>query len=389
MRSGEHGSIAVHPKISLPYAAMLVRENPGIYLSSLWGVRPPLLLLLFIFILRIPNAEMCQSHTPPVPTKPPSVPSQTRHVNLYLLSDYSHCQLFRNIGDQHLYMKVLTNGVRATFSGLPHELGLNVRLVGIDCLNISEQAKMYKTSLRDGKLDENSAWFGLMFFASQNAKRFENATIIVMLTQYAFQDVTKTGYSVLGGLCSKDQVVLVSDEHALYRIQGVVAEHILRVMAVNLEEEALEKCVKNKNVLPQCGLDMLKASLARVPQHCFRPRGQEVSQVTSLPGDIVNLSELCKAMYPDEPKMQHCFEHEDTGMHRFYTVYKCELTCCVWKSSLDRKLRVAASIQGLRCGTKNQFCVNGACYNREEWIKEHLPNGSLDIRPDVPRKRPF
>uniref|UniRef100_A0A0K8RJ10 Putative metalloprotease n=1 Tax=Ixodes ricinus TaxID=34613 RepID=A0A0K8RJ10_IXORI len=354
---GEHRSTASNPKISLPNVAMPVRKNQGIYLSSLWSSRAPLLLLLLLMLLlRIPNAEMCQSHTPPVPTKPPAVNFRTRHINLYLLSDYSHCKLFKTVGDRHLYMKVLTNGVRATFSGLPHELGLNLRLVKIGSLNKSEQAQMYKTSLKGGKLDGNSAWFGLMFFVSRNANRFKNATIIVMLTAYAFQDVTKTGYSTLGGICSKDQVVLVSDEHALYRIEKVVAEHILRVMAVDLNEDLLEKCVRNKNELPQCGLDMLNASLARVPQDCFQPRGQEVPQVTSLPGDVVNLLQLCKAMYPHEYywDIDYCFEHEISGMHRFKPVYNCELTCCTEKDTIHQTLYKTASIQGLRCGVENK-----------------------------------
>ncbi|XP_040065335.1 uncharacterized protein LOC120836214 [Ixodes scapularis] len=367
-----------------------IEDTSSTYLRSLWSSRLPLLLmLLFIFLLRIPNAEMCQSHTAPVPTKPPSVPSQTRHVNLYLLSDHSHCQLFNNTGDQRLYMTVLTNGVRATYSGFPHALGLVLRLVGIGCLSESEQKRIYETSIKDGKLDGYSALWGLKNFAMQNPTQFENATVTVMLTAYYFQKESQTGYSFLGGFCSRDQVALVSDVHALYRCQEDVALHILRVMSVDLQEGSLKKCVTSKRESPECSLEKLSASLARMPQECFRPRGQEVPQVTSLPGDVVDLPKLCKAIYYFIPRMEHCFEHEITGMHRFNPVYNCELTCCVWKNSLDRKLRVAASIQGLRCGTENQFCVNGACYNREEWIHEHLPNGSLDIRPDVPRKRPF
>uniref|UniRef100_A0A0K8RMV1 Putative metalloprotease n=1 Tax=Ixodes ricinus TaxID=34613 RepID=A0A0K8RMV1_IXORI len=159
------------------------------YLSSLRSSRPQLLLLLFIFLPRIPNAEMCQSHTPAVPTKPPSVPSQTRYVNLFLLSDHSHCQLFRNIGDQRLYMTVLVNGVRATYSGLPHALGLVLRLVGIGCLSESEQNRIYQTSIdTDGRLDGNSALWGLKDFAMRNQTQFENATVTVMLTAYYFQE---------------------------------------------------------------------------------------------------------------------------------------------------------------------------------------------------------
>ncbi|XP_042142866.1 uncharacterized protein LOC121833533 [Ixodes scapularis] len=155
----------------------------GTYLSSLRSSRPQQLLLLFIFLLRIPNAEMCQSHTPPVPTKPPSVPSQTRHINLFLLSDHSHCRLFNSSGDQRLYMMVLTNGVKATYSGLPHDLRLVVRLVGISCLSKFEQDRIYETSIdKGGKLDENTALWGLKLFASQNKTEFENATVIAMLT---------------------------------------------------------------------------------------------------------------------------------------------------------------------------------------------------------------
>uniref|UniRef100_A0A6B0VCE3 Putative secreted metalloprotease n=1 Tax=Ixodes ricinus TaxID=34613 RepID=A0A6B0VCE3_IXORI len=363
----------------------------GICPSSLRSSRSPLLLLLFIFIPRIPNAEMCQSHTKPVPTKPPSVPSQRRHINLFLLSDYSHCQLFNNTGDQRLYMTVMANGVRATYSGLPHGLRLAVRLVGISCLSKSEQDRMYKTSIdKRDKLDGNSALWGLKIFASQNKTEFENATVIAMLTAYYFQEESKTGYSSFAGFCRiTDQVALISDPHALYRIQEELAEHILRIMGVNLEEGLLKKCVRNQTDPQQCSLEKLNASLARMPQDCFRPRGQEVPQVTSLPGDVVDLPKLCKAMYSHIEKIEHCFEHEDTGMHRFFPVYKCELTCCVWKSSLDRKLHEDAAIQGLRCGVRNQICVNGDCYNREDWIKEHLPCGSVDIRPDVPRKKPF
>uniref|UniRef100_A0A6B0V9L4 Putative secreted metalloprotease n=1 Tax=Ixodes ricinus TaxID=34613 RepID=A0A6B0V9L4_IXORI len=362
----------------------------GIYLSSAWSSRPPLLLLLFIFVLRIPNAEMCQSHTPPVPTKPPSVPSQARYVNVFLLSDHSHCKLFNSTGDQRLYMTVLMNGVRATYSGLPQALGLVLRLVGIGCLNESEQNRIYETSIKDRKLDGHSALWGLKNYVWQNQTQFENSTVTVMLTAYYFQDISKTGYSSFAGFCHIiDQVALISDPHALYRIQEELAEHILRIMAVNLEEGLLKKCVRNKTDPQRCSLEKLNASLARMPQDCFRPRGQEVPQVTSLPGDVVDLPKLCKAMYSHIEKIEHCFEHEDTGMHRFFPVYKCELTCCVWKSSLDRKLYVAASIQGLRCGVRNQICVNGVCYNRDDWIKEHLPSGSVDIRPYVPRKKPF
>uniref|UniRef100_A0A6B0VB65 Putative secreted metalloprotease n=1 Tax=Ixodes ricinus TaxID=34613 RepID=A0A6B0VB65_IXORI len=360
------------------------------YLSSLRSSRPQLLLLLFIFLPRIPNAEMCQSHTPAVPTKPPSVPSQTRYVNVFLLSDHSHCKLFNSTGDQRLYMTVLTNGVRATYSGLPHELRLVLRLVGIACLTEYEQNRIYETSIKDRKLDGHSALWGLKNYVWQNQTQFENSTVTVMLTAYYFQDISKTGYSSFAGFCRiTDQVALISDPHALYRIQEELAEHILRIMAVNLEEGLLKKCVRNKTDPQRCSLEKLNASLARMPQDCFRPRGQEVPQVTSLPGDVVDLPKLCKAMYSHIEKIEHCFEHEDTGMHRFYSVYKCELTCCVWKSSLDRKLHEDAAIQGLRCGVKNEFCVNGVCYNRQDWIKEHLPYGSVDIRPDVPHKKPF
>uniref|UniRef100_A0A6B0V9E4 Putative secreted metalloprotease n=1 Tax=Ixodes ricinus TaxID=34613 RepID=A0A6B0V9E4_IXORI len=358
------------------------------YLSSLRSSRPQLLLLLFIFLPRIPNAEMCQSHTPAVPTKPPSVTSP-RYVNLYLLSDHSHCQLFETIGDQRLYMTVLTNGVRATYSGLPHELRLVLRLVGIACLTEYEQNRIYETSIQDGKLHGYSALWGLKNFAMQNPTQFENATVTVMLTAYYFQDQSQTADSFPGGFCSRDQVALVSDVHALYRCQEDVARHILRVMSVDLQEGSLKKCVTSKQESPECSLEKLNASLARMRQECFRPRGQEVPQVTSLPGDVVDLPKLCKAMYFFIPEMEHCFEHEDTGMHRFYSVYKCELTCCVWKNSLNRKLYVTASIQGLRCGVENKFCVNGVCYKRDDWIKEHLPNGSLDIHPYVPPKKPF
>ncbi|CAN8022360.1 unnamed protein product, partial [Ixodes persulcatus] len=236
------------------------------------------------------------------------VPLQTRYVNVFLLSDYSHCRMFKTIGDQHLYMTVLLNGVRATYSGLPQDLRLVLRLVGISCLSESEQNRIYETSIdKDGYLDGNSALWGLKKFAMQNQTQFENATVTVMLTSYYFQDQSQTGYSFLGGLCSRDQVALVSDVHALYRCQEDVARHILRVMAVDLEENVLERCVKNETGLPQCGLDMLNASLARVPQDCFQPRGQEVPQVTSLPGDVVNLSELCKATYSHRPEIKHCF----------------------------------------------------------------------------------
>ncbi|XP_042149223.1 uncharacterized protein LOC120836240 [Ixodes scapularis] len=361
------------------------------YLSSLWSSRPPpLLLLLFIFLPRIPNADMCHSHTQPVPTKPPSVPSLTRYVNVFLLSDHSHCQLFDSTGDQRLYMTVLLNGVRATYSGLPHDLRFVLRLVGTSCLSESEQKRIYQTSIdAHGKLDGNSALWGLKDYAMQNQTQFQNATVIVMLTSYYFQDQSQTGYSFLGGLCSRDQVALVSDVHALYRCELDVSEHILRVMAVDLEEDVLEKCVENRTVLPQCGLDMLNASLARVPQECFRPRGREVPQVTSLPGDIVDLSELCRSIYYFEPEIEHCFRQEDIGTHRFHPVYDCELTCCFEDNTLQQALYKTSAIQGLRCGVENKFCVNGACYNREEWIHEHLPNGSLDIHPYVPPENPF
>uniref|UniRef100_A0A0K8RH50 Putative metalloprotease n=1 Tax=Ixodes ricinus TaxID=34613 RepID=A0A0K8RH50_IXORI len=160
-------------------------------------------------------------------------------------------------------------------------------------------------------------------------------------------------------------------------------------MAVDLEENVLEKCVKNETILPQCGLDMLNASLSRVPQECFRPRGQEVPQVTSLPGDVVDLQKLCEAMYSHKPEIKHCFVREDTGMHRFKPVFNCELTCCIWKNMVDGTLHKTTPIQGLRCGVRNQICVNGVCYDREDWIREPLPSGSVDIRPDVPRKKPF
>ncbi|XP_040065343.2 uncharacterized protein LOC120839163 [Ixodes scapularis] len=387
--TGEHRSTVVHSKISLPNAAMLVRKNPGIYLSSLWSFRPPLLLVLFIFLLRIPNAEMCQSHTPPVPTKPPSVPSLTRYVNLYLLSDHSHCKLFKNIGDQRLYMTVLTNGLRATYSGLPHELGLALRLVGISCLKKSEQKKIYETSIKKRKLDGNSALWGLKIFVAENQAWFENATVIAMLTAYSFQDESRTGYSFFAGFCSRDQVILMSDPHAMYRMQEELAEHILKLMSVDLEEGLLEKCVRNKTDTQHCSLDKLNASLARMPQDCFLPRGEEVPQVTSLPGDVVNLFKLCEAMYPHEWFIDYCFEHEITGMHRFYQVYNCELTCCSEKNTLHQTLYKTSAIQGLRCGVENKFCVNGVCYNREDWIHEHLPNGSLDIHPYVPPENPF
>ncbi|XP_040065339.1 uncharacterized protein LOC115311291 [Ixodes scapularis] len=368
---------------------MLVRKNPGIYLSSLWSSGPPLLLLLLIFLPRIPNADTCHSHTQPVPTKPPSVPSLTRHVNVFLLSDYSHCNLFKTIGDQRLYMTVLLNGVRATYSGLPHHLRLNLRLVGISCLSESEQKRIYQTSIdANGELDGNSALWGLKRHAKENQKQFENATVIVMLTSYYFQDRSQTGYSFLGGVCSRDQVALVADIHPLYRCELAVSEHILRVMAVDLKEHVLEKCIENKTVLPQCGLDMLNASLARVPLDCFRPRGQEVPQVTSLPGDVVDLTKLCRSIYFHEPEMEHCFREEVTGTHRLFPVYDCELTCCVEDNTLHQSLYTTSAIQGLRCGIKNKFCVNGACYNREEWIHEHLPNGSLDIHPYVPPENP-
>ncbi|XP_042149656.1 uncharacterized protein LOC121837871 [Ixodes scapularis] len=177
------------------YERIYSLPNPGIYLSSLWSSRPPLLLLLlFVFLPRIPNAEMCQGHTAPVPTKPPSVPSQTRYVNLYLLSDYSHCKLFKDIGDQRLYMKVLTNGVRATYSRLPHDLRPVLRLVGISCLSESEQKTIYETSIDgDGRLDGYTALWGLKRFASQNRSQFENATVTAMLTAYYFQDQSRTG----------------------------------------------------------------------------------------------------------------------------------------------------------------------------------------------------
>ncbi|XP_042149187.1 uncharacterized protein LOC115320795 [Ixodes scapularis] len=333
---------------------------------------------------------MCQSHTAPVPTKPPSVLSQTRHVNLYLLSDHSHCNLFKDIGDQQLYMKVLTNGLRATYSGLPHELGLVLRLVGISCLTKSEQDRIYETSINAyGKLDGNSALWGLKKFAMQNQARFENATIVVMLSKYYFQDQSQTGYSFFAGFCSRDQVILMSDPHAMYRMLDQLAEHILRMMAVNLDEDLLEKCVRNTTVSNQCSLEALNASLARMPQDCFRPRGQEVPQVTSLPGDVIDLFKYCKSIYYFKPEIEHCFRREDLGTHRFKPVYNCELTCCIQKKFLRATVYTTGSIQGLRCGVENKFCVNGVCYNRQDWIKEHLPYGSLDIHPYVPPKKPF
>ncbi|CAN8022363.1 unnamed protein product, partial [Ixodes persulcatus] len=243
-------------------------------------------------------------------------PSQTRYVNLYLLSDHSHCKLFKDIGDQRLYMKVLTNGVRATYSGLPHDLRLVLRLVGISCLSEYEQKRIYETSIKDRKLDGNSALWGLKKFASQNQTRFENATVIAMLTAYYFQDQSRTGYSFFAEFCSIGQVALISDPHALYRIQEELAEHILRI-DLNISElsASLNRTVQIAARVPLQAaharklkpLGMTSYLAGRMPQDCFRPRGQEVSQVTSLPGDVVDLPKLCKAMYSHIEKMEHCF----------------------------------------------------------------------------------
>uniref|UniRef100_A0A0K8RA78 Putative metalloprotease n=1 Tax=Ixodes ricinus TaxID=34613 RepID=A0A0K8RA78_IXORI len=111
------------------------------------------------------------------------------------------------------------------------------------------------------------------------------------------------------------------------------------------------------------------------------------SQVTSLPGDVVNVLKLCKTMIPKITKIDYCVEEEITGLDRFESVYNCELRCCIGKGTLRQISYISDSIQGLRCGKENKFCINGVCYNRQDWIEEYLPKGSVDIRPDVPPKK--
>ncbi|CAN8004849.1 unnamed protein product, partial [Ixodes hexagonus] len=348
-----------------------------------WNFRP---LLLFSVLLMVPRAEMCPRNTPPVPTKPPRYTLPTRYINVHFLSDASHCRLFKNRGEQRLYMTVMANGVRATFSGLPEDWGLGLRLVGISCMNVTNQRKVYETSVIDNMLDGNSALWGLKGFLMKRQHRFVNASVVVVFTGYKFQDISKTAYSLFAGLCSRDNVALISDADAMYRTVEEVSQHILRMIGASFQEDAeLWMCADpKKDSPPKCDFTRVEELLSNVQQDCFQPKGIEVPQVTSLPGDVVNLEELCERMYPHIWDIRYCYEGEITGTHRFHPVYECKFTCCEWMSPVERKHYQTRSIQGLRCSKYNQFCVNSVCYDREPWIKEWLPNGSLDIRPDVP-----
>lgn len=332
-------------------------------------------------------------------TPDPKLP-EPANITMYLISDYSHRSKFDQLGDFLVAMEAVFNNVLATL--LP--LNIRLHLLGISALTKQQQGDLYLFSKKADQTKADIAEVTLLQWIQSG--RIENVSvpvdIVALISSVPFTAKYPQGFSRINDTCNQfgnPGLALVRDVDGTYLVDLPLTQHILHLVGSHFDAEGhAADCDPSSGHLmsndyskePYTPSDCTKKEVYRslkekIENGCFHDTGVEKERVVaSLAGELPIMQRLCISYDPSKKHLRNTVEVCKPEVRATYIDSHHDDECAVLCCSGGKVAYKKRDLNGIQCTSKDKFCVNGKCVNREDWKNINLPGGSIEIKPHVP-----